>query len=636
MTLYEREANLATLTSYADEARVGEGRLVLLAGEAGVGKTALLEEFRSRLPDASWAWGSCDGLFTPRPLSPLYDVARDLGGQLLNACDRGASREELFDAFLTQLKRSDGLTVVVIEDVHWADEASLDLVRHVWRRAGDARALMLITYRDDGLAADQLLRTVVGDLATYRGTRRMSLAPLSQQAVAALAGEWALAPAELHRLTGGNPFFLSEVLAGDGERVPPSARDAVLARTSRLSTEARSGLETASLFRALADPSLLLKLEGVTSDGLDACVAAGMLVARGNTLSFRHDIARLAVAADVPPQRRVALHAAILEALRSLGSTDDAELAHHADEAGDRLAVLEYAPRAARAAVAVASHREAAFQYARALAATAPDKTRERAELCEALADETSLIDRWEESTAAREEALGIWRAIGDDLRAGRALRMLAKPYWRLCRGAEATRVAHDAVAVLEKLPVGEELGLAWVELSNAFWGEGNMQEALALTRKARDLAEERGLHKLLLSCLSLEGGLLFALGEDGSAEMAGALALALEANNEERAGAIQSTLYAIFAEARDVERAEKLYLDGVAYTDEHDLATYSTCFRGWRSRSLGQQGLLADGLDIAEQLLVNLPSPVNSLNPLTSAGLISARLGNADWTALG
>jgi DNA-binding CsgD family transcriptional regulator len=212
---------------------------------------------------------------------------------------------------------------------------------------------------------------------------------------------------------------------------------------------------------------------------------------------------------------------------------------------------------------------------------------------------------------------------------------MLSKPYWRLCRGAEATRAAHDAVAVLEKLPVGEELGLAWVGLSNAFWGEGHLHEALALTRKARDLAEDRGLQKLLLNCLSLEGGLLFALGEDGSEAMASGLALALEMNDEERAGAIHSTLYAIFAEARDMERAEKLYFEGVAYADEHDLATYSTCFRGWRSRSLGQQGLLADGLEMAEQLLVNLPSPVNSLNPLTCAGLISARLGNADWTAL-
>ena len=181
MVLLERDTNLATLASYADEARVGRGRLVLLSGEAGVGKTALIESFKERLPDATWAWGSCDGLFTPRPLSPLYDIARDLGGALAQACDRNAAREELFDAFASALNGAPGLIVVVVEDVHWADEASLDLIRHVWRRVGDAQALMLVTYRDEGLTADPLLRTVVGDLATYRGTRRMSLATLERE-----------------------------------------------------------------------------------------------------------------------------------------------------------------------------------------------------------------------------------------------------------------------------------------------------------------------------------------------------------------------------------------------------------------------------------------------------------------------
>jgi DNA-binding CsgD family transcriptional regulator len=635
MELLEREVNIANLLAYAADARTQQGRLVLLAGEAGVGKTALLEALRERLPDATWAWGSCDGLFTPRPLSPLHDIARDLGGELKAACDRNAAREDLFDAFVNALSAEPDLAVVVVEDVHWADEASLDLIRHSWRRSGDAKVLMVVTYRDDGLAADPMLRTLLGDLATYRGTRRMGLPTLSKTAVAALAADSSFAPDELHRLTGGNPFFLGEVLAGDGEHVPASARDAVLARAGRLDEEARAALQTVSLFRAQAEPLQLLALEGVTSKGLDNCVAAGMLVQRERALTFRHDIARLAIASDVPPQHRVALHARILETLRGLDSTDDAELSHHADEAGDRGAVLEYAPRAARAAAAVASHREAAFQYARALHAMGLDKTAERAELCELLADETALIDRWEESAAAREEALGIWQAVGDDLRAGRALRMLSKPYWRLCRGSEAARVAHDAVAVLERLPVGEELGQAWVGLASAFWGEGKVNEALALTRKARALAEERNLKQLLLNSLAFEGPLKFAVGEDGSEEMSAGLALALETNNEERAGAIYSTLYATLAEARDTEQAEKLYFDGVAYADEHDLTTYSTCFRGHRSRSLGQQGLLADGLDMAEQLLVNLPSPVNSLNPLTSAGLLSARLGNADWTAL-
>jgi DNA-binding NarL/FixJ family response regulator len=636
MELLEREINLATLISYAGEARAGQGRLVLLAGEAGVGKTALVEALREQVPDARWAWGSCDGLFTPRPLGPLFDLAQDLGGDVKAACDGHASREEMFDAFVTALHAATELTVVVIEDVHWADEASLDLIRHAWRRAADARVLMLVTYRDDGLAADDVLRTVVGDLASYRGTRRMALATLTARAVAALAGDSTLSVAELHRLTGGNPFFLGEVLAGDGEHVPSSARDAVLARTSRLDADARSALETVSLFRSHAEPTHLLAVGGVTSQGLDGCVAAGMLVSRGTALSFRHDIARLAVAADVAPQRRAALHANILRTLIALGSSDDAELAHHADEAGDRAAMVTYASRAAGTATAVGSHREAAFQYARALRGMPDDKTIERAELCEALADETALIDRWEESTKAREDALDVWRAVGDDFRAGRALRMLTAPYGRLCRGPEASRVAHDAVALLERLPESEELGLAWVGLANALWGEGKILEGLALARRGTALAEAHGYSGLLLNGLTVEGALKFALGKDGTAEMERGLQLALETNDEDRAGSINSTLYQIIADARQIEKAEKLYLAGFAYADAHDITTYSTCLRGQRSRSLAQQGLLTDGLLMAQELLAaSLPSPLNRLNPLISEGLLRARLGDVSWASL-
>lgn len=95
MRLLERESSLASLAGYAQEARRGDGRLVLVAGEAGVGKSALVERFQSDLPGARWSWGVCDGLFTPRPLGPLFDLADRLGGELLDLCRSGAGREEL-------------------------------------------------------------------------------------------------------------------------------------------------------------------------------------------------------------------------------------------------------------------------------------------------------------------------------------------------------------------------------------------------------------------------------------------------------------------------------------------------------------------------------------------------------------
>src|SRR5215468_1754356 len=128
MELLERELSLASLAGYAQEARRGDGRLVLVAGEAGVGKSALVERLQDELPDARWSWGACDGLFTPRPLGPLFDLAGQFGGELLDLCRANASREELFGALLRQFNQGP-FNVVVIEDVHWADEATIDLLR---------------------------------------------------------------------------------------------------------------------------------------------------------------------------------------------------------------------------------------------------------------------------------------------------------------------------------------------------------------------------------------------------------------------------------------------------------------------------------------------------------------------------
>jgi predicted ATPase len=222
MALLEREVPLASLAEYADQARRGEGRLVLVSGEAGVGKSALLDQFAADLTGARWCWGACDGLFTPRPLGAFLDIAAQLGGELAGLDRAEATRHELFGALLAGLPWSGGLRVIVVKDIHWADEATLDLLRFLARRIREMPVLIVATYREDELAGSYPLRVALGELAVQRSTRRIELSPLSAQAVRAMAADSLLDAHELHRVTGGNPFYVVEVLHTGLDRVPQS------------------------------------------------------------------------------------------------------------------------------------------------------------------------------------------------------------------------------------------------------------------------------------------------------------------------------------------------------------------------------------------------------------------------------
>src|SRR4051794_17912587 len=363
MQLLERDAVLAALREYADDAGRGDGRIVLVAGEAGVGKTALVEAFRDSVADSRWLWGACEGSFTPRPLGPVYDVAAQVGRELGRACDDDASKQQIFRALLDELTGGDGLNVLCLEDLHWADAATLDLLGYLAARLRQSRTMIVVTYRDDGLAPDHPLRITIGELATERSTRRIDLPPLSRAAVTQLAREAGIADTPLFELTAGNPFLVTEVLESGAQEVPPSAREAVLARVARLSIDARKTLEAAAVIGSRVEVALLRKAANANSgvdsaDAIDECLTAGALLSEPDGFRFRHEIARRAVEEALPAHRRTELHQSVLNLLIDTGNQDDARMAHHAEVAGDSAAVLEYAPRAARAAAGLGAHRE--------------------------------------------------------------------------------------------------------------------------------------------------------------------------------------------------------------------------------------------------------------------------------------
>ena len=629
MELLERGAALASLAEYADEARHGDGRLVLVAGEAGVGKSALVEQLQSDLPDARWSWGACDGLFTPRPLGPLLDLAAQLGGELEELCHAAAAREDLFRALLRQVSGPGTLSVVVIEDIHWADEATVDLLRFLGRRLRDAPALLIATYRDDGLAADGPLRIALGDLATQRSTRRVALAPLSADAVRKLAGKSGIDAAELYRLTGGNPFYVTEVVQAGLGAVPSSARDTVLARAARLGGESRDALDVAALIGTRVELDLLRSVTMCPLPVLDEVLASGLLAEDEGRLRFRHEIARLAVQQAVAPHRRADIHARILAVLGSLGCDDDARMAYHAEAAGDRPAVLRYAQRAAHHASELGSHREAAAQFERALRFAAEAGLAVVAGLYSGLSYQLMLVGRFQGSVQAGERALTLWRRAGDRVREGGTLRNLTYPLERMGRGPDAVAAAEAAVTVLEPLGPSTELAWAYSRLARARMMNSEYRAAIELAVRAQAIAQPLGALDVLSDALNTQGTSAAHMGGEWTGYLRRALEVATSAGLDEQAARAFKNLYSVHASQRQFAEAERYFIDGVAYCDDHDLGMATFFLQSERAVVLERTGRWDEAVALATAMLASADAPLlDRLSPLQVLGIIRARHG--------
>jgi DNA-binding CsgD family transcriptional regulator/tetratricopeptide (TPR) repeat protein len=628
--LLERESQLGALLQYADEAGRGDGRLALVSGEAGVGKSSLVEELRRRAPDATWLWGACDGLFTPRALAPLHDVARQVGGDLQTALGDASARDRVVDAMLGLFDQATSLLVLVIEDVHWADEATLDLIRLLAKRLRDVRVLMIVTFRDDALAAADPLRIALGELAGQRSSRRIAVPPLTEDAVRRLADGTPYAADALHRLTGGNPFFVAEVLGGRGEEIPASARDAVLARTAALSEPARRVLETAALGGLRVDSDIASRAAGGGLDTLDELVGAGLLLADDGALRFRHELARRAVESQIAPHRRVHLHRALLQVLEFLGCDDQARLAFHAEGAAEATLVARYAVPAARQAARLGAHREAAAQYERALGFP-PDDSADLADLYDGYAEELAFIDRWPQAADAREKAIAIWQESGERRREGRSSCRLAWVMWRLCRGPESVAAFRRGIELLE--PLGDDPVLAHAYSAHAFdiW-DSDPQRAHRMLAEADRISRLSGDQVVRSDVLNNLACAQLARREDWTSTMDEALALALATPGAEgQVGRAYANAYAFYvAQFRFVE-SERYWRDGIAYCDQWDISTFSTCLRGRRAIALAELGRWDEAAALAERVLSTEASPVNLLTSQISLGLVRARRGLPD-----
>jgi DNA-binding CsgD family transcriptional regulator len=488
--LVEREPALASLRDALRDVASGTGRLVLLGGEAGVGKTALVDSFLTETDGGARVLrGACDPLFTPRPLGPIVDIAETLGGSLRDLVTTGSIPYRVAEKLLAELATTE--SIVVLEDMHWADEATLDVFRVVARRVQRTPTLVVATYRDDELNPEHPLRVVIGGLATAGGVRRLHLECLTPDGVARMAEPYDVDPSELYRMTSGNPFFVTEALAASPNVIPDSVRDAVLARVAGLSACGQELVQAASIAPSGAELWLLEELVQSADDGVGECLGSGTLTTVGDRIAFRHELGRRAVEESLTPDRRAALHRRALDVLESRpdASSDVARLAHHADAGQDADAVLRLAPEAAVRAASVGAHREAAAQYRRALHYAGGLPLAERARLHERYSNECYLTDETNESMDALRAAADLYEELGDQLNRGATLGRLATVLWCPGRGEEGRRVGGTSVALLEELGPTRELAFAYDHMAFLARMNSDLESAANWSSKAESVA---------------------------------------------------------------------------------------------------------------------------------------------------
>jgi DNA-binding CsgD family transcriptional regulator len=636
--LRERSTQLSALGDMlASTAQSGRGRVALVYGEAGIGKTALLRRFAAEASgSARVLWGKCDELFTPRPLGPLTQIAEATGGQLAEVLQGDATPYDVVTALATALA-ANAPTIVVLEDVHLADEATLDVLRILGARATDIPALVVATYRDDAIGRWHPLRIVLGEVAAASVVERVRLSPLSPETVASMAATHAAFAEELYRRTGGNPFFVTEVLAARDQTIPETVRDAVLGRAARLSAGARRLLDGIAVGGPSCELWLLEALVGEDIRWLEEAGASGMVGPAAGGMSFRHELARLAVEEAIPLHRRQSLHLRVLDLLTDPphGEPDPARLAHHADAVGDGEVVLKFAPLAAVQASRMGAHREAASHYRRALRFGELAPTETRADWFDRCAWELFLTLEFAQAATAQREALRCSEQLGDRRRQGAALSFLGALLWLVGSLQEGIAAAESSLALLDELP-GRELVAACRQMSTLQLAAEDLSGAMHWARRAEQIAERLKDPRSGAAALQMVGWVQFVTGDPGGMDK---LVEALQRAKSAGWDALAAMSYVIVVRTacrlREYAIAEPYIREGLEFCTARDYDVWRHYLLSWQSKVSLAQGHWSDATQAAQICLAE-PCPFARIHALVALGLVRARRGDPDvWGPL-
>jgi len=620
--LLERDVPLQCISELA--AKLGaQGAIALVSGEAGIGKTTFLRAFVESLDeDLIVRWGSCDPLTTPRVLGPFHDMVLEFGPKVQAALENDRSFSRLVSALLEELQTTAKPSVMVIEDAHWADNATLDLIKCISRRISFLNILLVISYRTDEINVNHPLHQCLGDFP-HSILRRFNLAPLSEHGVALMATAAGKSSTGLHTVTAGNPFYITEHLAGTPTEnyVPDSIQDAVGARINRLESAHQQFLETISVIPNKISSELVSALfDPKGPELLNACVQGNFLKTDGEySYRFRHELARLGTLSRVPKYRQQEFHKRIFSILDNsqIDATIDQKL-YHADEAGLSAEVLMLAQLAGQHAAETGSHAEAASHYATALRYIDCANDEITANIYECWSYESALLAIDDETIQARHKALELRRKLGHTDKIGENLRWLSRQHWYRGESELANRYIADAISTLEKTEPSAERAMAYSLNSQFHMLNDRVEEAIEFGEKALELEQRYPSSEVRTHALcNIGSAKLIDDDQDGLLLLEQSLEVALENDFHEHAARVYTNTATGTVWGLDYDAAQTAIADGIAFDTEHDLDSWTYYLIGLMAQLKMEQSrfeeadtIAAGALQVENQtLLMKLPA---------------------------
>jgi ATP/maltotriose-dependent transcriptional regulator MalT len=634
MDLLEREEPLRQLHSRFRKTLSGEGHSVFVCGEAGIGKSSVVRRFVKEVDDKSQVFVAlCDSLFTPRPLGVLYDLALQVAQALDGKMQMTTQRTELFADFAQTITGFHQPVVLVIEDIHWADEASLDFIKFFARRIVHVRCLFILTYRDNEIALQHPLRNVLGELPPGSFSR-LVLAPLSKVAVQALADKKGFSGEDVYAVSGGNPFYVNEILESYSPGIPDNIKDAVLAVYNRQKESTKHLWEILSIMPEGLEHSWLDKIDAKWHEAIEICFAYGVLLVRNNRAVFKHELYRRTIEASLSPFKRIELNKKVLELfLDSFEKSGAIErIVHYAKNAAENKLVGHFAPLGAKEAAAVGAHTEAVKLYRAAIEYNVEKDALQLVQLYEAYTYECYLTNQIKEALIYQTKALKIWQTVGDREQVGNSQRFLSRLWWYDGYRKEAEAYAVQSIETFESLPPTKAKAMAYSNLSQLRMLADDLDGCIEWGTKAIEMATEIGDEEIRCHALNNVGSVQMKVPErkeQGQKLLDESLQIALRHSFHEHAARAYTNFISNSISGKDYDLAKQYLQEGMEYCGQRDLHSWIWYMLSCKARILLETGdwQAAEGL-AKNKLSGPLQPGIVRLGALTVRATIKIRRG--------